>query len=147
MHFNVTHEFEDFVLSDWLDNEKWFDVKLLVDPSGGEFKKPRSNNSYAKAIKVILFALAIMAYHLVHLGRNLGPKILEMLEEESDCIRQLDNWNPFHAGFLLFYKATNEANPQACRVRFSQWDALQSTYNGGSARGACEAHSHRSLGT
>jgi hypothetical protein len=28
-----------------------FDVKLLVDPSGGSFKKPMSNDSYAKAIK------------------------------------------------------------------------------------------------
>jgi hypothetical protein len=70
-------------------------IKLLVHPSGGEFKKPMSNDSsYTKTIKVILFALAIVAYHLVHLGRNLGPKILEMLKEESDCIHQLGNWNP-----------------------------------------------------
>jgi hypothetical protein len=94
MRFNVTHEFDDFVLSDWLDNSKWFDVKLLVDPSGGQFDKPMSNDSYAKSIKAVLFALGIAALHLVHLGRNLGPKILEMLEEESDSIRQLGNWNP-----------------------------------------------------
>jgi hypothetical protein len=31
---------------------------------------------------------------VLHLGCNLGPKVLEMLEEESDCIRQLENWNP-----------------------------------------------------
>jgi hypothetical protein len=78
----MTHEFEDFILLDWLDNKKWFDVKLLVDPSGGSFMKPMSNDSYAKAIKVILFALGIVALHLVHLGPNLRPKILEMLEEE-----------------------------------------------------------------
>jgi hypothetical protein len=41
-----------------------------------------------------LIALGIVALHLVHLGRNLGPKILEMLEEESNWICQLGNWNP-----------------------------------------------------
>jgi hypothetical protein len=51
MRFNMTHKFEDFVLSDWLENKKLFDVKLLVDPSGGSFEKPMSNDSYAKAIK------------------------------------------------------------------------------------------------
>jgi hypothetical protein len=94
MRFNVTHEFEDFLLSDWLDNSRWFDVKLLVDPSGGEFSREMSNDSYAKAIKKVLLSLGIAALHLVHLGRNLGPKLLEMLEEESDAIRQLGNWNP-----------------------------------------------------
>jgi hypothetical protein len=94
MRFNMTHEFEDFLLSDWLDNKKWFNVKLLVDPSGGAYEKPMSNDSYAKAMKLILFALGIVALHLVHLGCNLGPKILEMLEEESDWICQLGNWNP-----------------------------------------------------
>jgi hypothetical protein len=52
------------------------------------------NDSYAKAIKLVLFALGIAAIHLVHLGRNLGPQFLEMLEEESDCIHQLGNWSP-----------------------------------------------------
>jgi hypothetical protein len=94
LRFNVTHEFEDFTLSDWLDNSKWFDVKLLVDPSGSRFEKAMSNDSYAKAIKQVLLGLGIAAVHLVHLGRNLGPKLLEMLEEESDAIRQLGNWNP-----------------------------------------------------
>jgi hypothetical protein len=94
LRFNVTHEFEDFTLSDWLDNSKWFDVKLLVDPSGGRFEKAMTNDSYAKAIKAVLLGLGIAAIHLVHLGRNLGPKLLEMLEEESDAIRQLGNWNP-----------------------------------------------------
>jgi hypothetical protein len=45
MCFNMTHEFKDFILLDWLDNSKWLDVKLLVDPSGGQFEKPMSNGS------------------------------------------------------------------------------------------------------
>jgi hypothetical protein len=31
--------------------------------------------------------------HLVHLRRNLGAKLLEMVEEESIVIQQLGNWN------------------------------------------------------
>jgi hypothetical protein len=71
----MTHEFEDFVLSDWLENKKWFDIKLLVDPSGGSFEK-----AYVKLFicqgdqDSILIALGIVALHLVHLGRNLAQK-------------------------------------------------------------------------
>jgi hypothetical protein len=93
MGFNVTHKFEDFLLCDWLDNLCWFDVKLLVDPSGAKFSWEMSNNFYSKAIKKVLLSLGIAALHLVHLGGNLGPKPLEMLEE-SDAICQLGNWNP-----------------------------------------------------
>jgi hypothetical protein len=31
---------------------------------------------------------------LVHLGRNLWAKLLEMLEEESIGIQMMGNWNP-----------------------------------------------------
>jgi hypothetical protein len=31
--------------SDWLDNSWWLDVKLLVDPSGGELAREISNYS------------------------------------------------------------------------------------------------------
>jgi hypothetical protein len=58
-----------YLLSDWLDNSWWFDVKLLVDPSGGEYAREMSNDSYAKAIKQeVELALGIVALHLVHLG-------------------------------------------------------------------------------
>jgi hypothetical protein len=32
--FSVTREFESFTLEDWLENSKWFDIKLLVDLQG-----------------------------------------------------------------------------------------------------------------
>ena len=96
MRFQATHEFEDFTVSDWLDNSKWFDVKLLVDASvaGVDYMVPMSNDSYSKAIKETLKILCIAAYHLVHIGRGIGPKILESLDEETDEIRRLGNWKP-----------------------------------------------------
>jgi hypothetical protein len=49
---------------------------------------------FAKVIKQVLLALGIMGLHILHLGRNLGPKLSEMLEEKSYTIHQLGNWNP-----------------------------------------------------
>jgi hypothetical protein len=92
--FIVKREFEDFTLEDWLDNSKWFDIKLLVDLAGASFKKPLNNRSYVDAIKAALLFLGIAALHLLHLGRNLGAKILEMLEEENSVIQTMGNWNP-----------------------------------------------------
>jgi hypothetical protein len=92
--FSVTREFEDFTLEDWMDNSKWFDVKLLVDLQGGDNEKSLKNRSYADAIKSILGTLGIAATKLAHLGRNLGAKLLEMLEEENAAIQTMGNWNP-----------------------------------------------------
>jgi hypothetical protein len=93
--FNITREFEEYTIQVWSDNSKWFDVKLLVDTQGANNKeKLMKNSSYAEAIKSILLQLGIVALHLVHLGRNLGVKLLEMLKEESRAIQQLGNWNP-----------------------------------------------------
>jgi hypothetical protein len=93
--FAITGEFEDMTGENWLDNSSWFDVKLLVDVHRGEcYDKSMKNDSYSKAIKQVLVTLGIYAYHIVHLGRNLGAKLLEMLEEESEEIRKMGNWNP-----------------------------------------------------
>jgi hypothetical protein len=93
--FSITGEFEEMTCEDWMDNESWFDIKLLVDVHrGGDYDKSMKNDSYGKAIKQVLLTLGILAYHIVHLGRNLGAKLLEMLEEESEEIRKMGNWNP-----------------------------------------------------
>jgi hypothetical protein len=93
--FSITGEFEEMTCEDWMDNKSWFDIKLLVDVHrGGDYDKSMKNDSHGKAIKQVLMTLGIYAYHIVHLGRNLGAKLLEMLEEESEEIRKMGNWNP-----------------------------------------------------
>jgi hypothetical protein len=103
--FSVTREFEDFTLEDWLDNSKWFDIKRLVDLTGASFRKSLNNRSYANAIKAVLLFLRIAALHLLHIGRNLGAKVLEMLEEENLVIQTMGNC--FDAVELLLDKAAN----------------------------------------
>jgi hypothetical protein len=92
--FAVTREFESFTLEDWLENSKWFDIKLLIDIQGTQNTKEMKNRSFSEAIKLVLLFLGIAALKLVHLGRNLGAKLLEMLEVESRAIQTMGNWNP-----------------------------------------------------
>ena len=91
LRFQLTDELK-FV--DWSDNSTWFDLKLLVEPGSGVYTVPMSHSTYSKAIKEVLGALHIPRLHLVHLGRILGAKILELKEEEFSKIHRLGNWNP-----------------------------------------------------
>jgi hypothetical protein len=64
--FAITGEVEQMTCEDWLDNLSWFDVKLLVDMHcGSGYDKMMKNNSYSQAIKQVLRALMILAYHLL----------------------------------------------------------------------------------
>ena len=92
--FHCTGEFRTMPVEDWLDNSKWFDIKLLVDINGSDTTKEMKNDSYARHIRRILKLLQIICDKLLHLGRNLGSKILDLLEEEMEAIRRMGQWNP-----------------------------------------------------
>jgi hypothetical protein len=96
LRFHITKECveDNFPLSNWLDNSKWFDVKLLVDayqPTRDRSKQIR-NNSYSTAIRDVLKELRLPSTHFVHLGRKLGSKELEMFQAEASQIDMLGNW-------------------------------------------------------
>ena len=92
--FHVTDEFLDFTIEDWCDNKKWFDIKLLVDVATGDNTLELANDQYARKLKEVLQRLGLPMSILVHFGRKLGPRILDLLEEESREIERLGNWNP-----------------------------------------------------
>jgi Centromere DNA-binding protein complex CBF3 subunit, domain 2 len=81
-HLFCTSKFADFILANWLDNSKWFDVKVLVDVSSNDFTKEMKNDSYEKHIKSTLKRLKLNMNKILHLGRNIGSRILELLEAE-----------------------------------------------------------------
>ena len=98
--FFITGEFSDCNFP-WRDNSSWFDIKLLVSPQtpagnseSHDYSTPMKTNTYARAMKSVLELLGVVVTHFAHLGRQLGAKILEMLEIESEEIRRLGNWNP-----------------------------------------------------
>ena len=92
--FHLTDEFSDFTVDDWCDNSKWFDVKLLVDVGSPDRTKEMKNDSYSKCLLRILNHLGLPTNILVHLGRKVGPKMLDVLETEAADIQRLGNWNP-----------------------------------------------------
>lgn len=94
MRFFLTSEFTDFTVDDWLDNSKWFDVKLLVDTNSNDYTREMKYDSYGSHLKKILVLLSLAIGKLLHLGRNIGSKILDLLEEESEAIRRMGQWNP-----------------------------------------------------
>jgi hypothetical protein len=88
-----TNEFVDMTVEDWMDNKKWFDVKVLVDVSASDFTKEMKNDSYEKHIKSVLRRLNLNMNKILHLGRNIGSRILELLEAEKSEINQMGQWS------------------------------------------------------
>jgi Centromere DNA-binding protein complex CBF3 subunit, domain 2 len=92
--FFLTKEFVDFTVGDWCENKKWFDVKLLVDVNGCNKTKKMQNDLYSDKVKDVLKGLGLACNKLLHLGRNLGAKILDLLEEFKEEKRQMGQWSP-----------------------------------------------------
>ena len=86
--------FNDFTIEDWLDNTKWFDIKLLVDVSSPDKMKEMKNNGYSKHMKTLLTKLRIISDIVCHLDRKLGTEIFELLEEETEVLKKMAQWNP-----------------------------------------------------
>jgi hypothetical protein len=66
----------------------------LIDVNGSDRTVEMKNDSYGDHIRKILNKLKIDCNKLLHLGRNLGSKILDLLEVESEAIRRMGQWNP-----------------------------------------------------
>jgi predicted HAD superfamily phosphohydrolase YqeG len=84
---------ESLSLEDWLDTSKWFDIKLLVDTNATtQFNTDiMSSHPFAKKLGEALNKLQLSSEKILHLGRKLGPKILELLNENSEEIRRMGN--------------------------------------------------------
>jgi hypothetical protein len=95
--FSITHEFEYMTDKDWSNNESWFNIKLLVEcfGNGDSLRKGLSQDSYLSAVTTtMLKELEIISKKQKHLGRNIGAKMLELIEEDLENIRRLGNWDP-----------------------------------------------------
>ena len=92
--FHCTGEMRNMSAEEWIDNRAWFDIKLLVDINGGDNTTSIKNDSFGKHVKGVLSRLGIACSKLLHLGRNLGSKTLELLEAESSDIQRMGQWNP-----------------------------------------------------
>jgi hypothetical protein len=81
------------------------DVKILINSASSHCNRNHagrtainnthriSDHSYTKAIKGICSSVGIATKHFVHIGRVLGNKESEMMEDDDDLRRVLGNWN------------------------------------------------------
>jgi Centromere DNA-binding protein complex CBF3 subunit, domain 2 len=90
--FKMSGEFNS--MFDFSSNVNWFLVKLYTDGSREKMYKGISTKGYSTAMGVVAHALGVSSKHTTHLGRVLGPKVLEMLEFSPEEIRVLGNWDP-----------------------------------------------------
>jgi hypothetical protein len=117
LRIHLTQEFANWKVTDWFDNERWFDIKLLVDVHGSsDFNKPMTNVSYGKAVKTVLKELAVPSSKFVHIGRKLGALDLELLGIPGEDIDNLGNWN--RTIRLQSYSGNVPMNPIMAKARF-----------------------------
>jgi hypothetical protein len=90
---DVTNEFKKLTIEDWQDNSKWFDIKLLAGLDGDNTKEMK-NDAYSDHVKRVLKAKNLRHDKLCHLGRGVGSKILDLMEEEEEAKRVMGQWNP-----------------------------------------------------
>jgi len=81
----------DFALDNWLDKASWFDIKLLVDLIGDN-TTIMNNDFHSQKLKSILQQLGLPCCDLLHLGRKLESKLLNLLEEDTREIKRMGQW-------------------------------------------------------
>ncbi len=91
--FDHTKEMEN--PPNFVDNEDWFFIKLLVSSTC----TPATNTeqfdikNYSDAIHNIMVAIGVACSHRAHFGRKAGPFLLELQEVSKSMIDALGNWN------------------------------------------------------
>lgn len=91
--FHCTGEFADMSLDDWKNNQTWFAIKVLADVGASDKTKEMKNDSYESHIKKVLQKRKLNMNKILHLGRNLGAKYLELLEAEASEINTMGQWS------------------------------------------------------
>ena len=79
---------------DFFSNHKWYDIKLYTGGTIQKMFKGISTKGYGQAMGMVGNVLKVSSNHKTHLGRVLGPKVLEMQEFNQEEIRILGNWDP-----------------------------------------------------
>jgi hypothetical protein len=88
--FHVTGELDAM---DFTSNNNWFDVKIMIDPHSGNYKKEMSDQTFRNAVGSVCRKLGIQTKHYTHFGRVVASGNLELQEIPGDEIDELGNWN------------------------------------------------------
>jgi hypothetical protein len=94
MHrIDVTGEFTTMSVEQWTDNSERFNIKFLVDINTLDNQKELKSNTYGKHVKSIVQCLRLPTNKILHLGRNVGTKMLDFDEVHEGEIHRMGQWN------------------------------------------------------
>jgi Centromere DNA-binding protein complex CBF3 subunit, domain 2 len=88
----ISKEFTVMTKENWLDNSHWFDIKFLADANGNSREEMKSD-TYGDKVKEHLRALGLPMNKVLHLGRNLGTKYLDIMEVDVNEVKRMGQWN------------------------------------------------------
>ena len=90
---DVSGEFGNLTLANWMDNRSWFFKKFLVDASCSDTEKEMTNDGYGDSLRDILVTLRLPTTKILHLGRNAGTKQMDCDEVDEGEVRKMGQWN------------------------------------------------------
>ena len=95
LYFRFQHTGEMDDPPDFTDNPKWFFRKLLISGSCApeDMERPMNMRLYSNGIKGALKRCGLPTNIQIHIGRKVGPTILEWEEISKPFIDALGNWN------------------------------------------------------
>ena len=95
LYFRFKHTGEMDDPPDFTDNPKWFYRKLLISGSCADedMERPMNMRLYSNGIKASLKSCGLPTSIQIHIGRKVGPTILEWEEISKPFIDALGNWN------------------------------------------------------
>jgi hypothetical protein len=82
-----------------------------------------SSHCFAKKLRETLCKLQLIGKKILHLGRKLGPKILELLIENAEDIRRMGDWNP-----SIFYKCYSTKIPLSPIKKLDEFSGSNDRY-------------------
>ena len=94
LRFSVSGEMNETHRPDFTNNKDWFSIKIITSGRVNDRKEELKKDSYSRAMKELCIVLGIPTRHYVHLGRVLGPALMEYYELDNALIKELGNWNP-----------------------------------------------------
>ena len=91
----ICREFANMTKENWTDNSHWFDIKFLADVNGtaSNTKDEMKSDTYGEKVKDHLRTLGLPMNKVLHLGRNIGAKTLDLMEVDVNEVKRMGQWN------------------------------------------------------
>ena len=116
----ISNEFGHMTKENWCDNKYWFDIKFLADVQGPSTntKEEMRADTYGDKIKTILESLGLPMNKVLHLGRNIGAKYLDLMEVDVNEVKRMGQWNQ-----SIYEKSYSSKLPMTAIRKLAGFDA------------------------